>query len=537
MIKLRDYQSTAANAIRRFFAKGGLHVILQSPTGSGKTVIFSYIAENAALKGKKVMVLTDRIELLTQTGGTLEQFGVKPFFIRAGTKFINFKQTVYVAMCQTLRNRIKLDLWSKWLMRDIDLFIIDESHKQDFNYLFETGFLDKKKVIGFTATPQRSGKMRQLALDYEEIIETISVKELVKRGYLVSDDYFGVTGADLNSIKYDAKKGDYSESDMFSRFNSPKLYAGVVKNWLEVAPNTHTLIFCVNIPHAIQTCEEFRKNGIEAKFVVSKMGNPKEPDKDAEQGAWTRYEEKIRLYQLYLDSYGKWSGTRTQIIDQFNRKEFDVLINASILTTGFDCPAIETVIVNRATLSTTLWFQMIGRGSRPSFGKSHFNILDFGDNASRLGHYTSPQFWSLWHDDTSSEDGVAPIKDCGTDSKTGRVMTDKNGIQGCCRMILASYMMCPFCGFIYPKKEAEEIDLKTIMYDTMTRTAVVKKKIKDMTIKELVEYHKMKNHKPPWLWRQLYFRGGVELLKEFAGQNIWKKGTLDRAIAYVSGLK
>ena len=233
--------------------------------------MFSYIAQNIVNKGNKALILTDRTELLNQTGGALEKFGVTPFFIKAGTKYINRNASVYVAMAKTLSNRLKNDIWRKWLKNDIDLIIIDEAHKQDFNYIFQSGLVDLTPTIGFTATPKRTGGMRQLALDYEEIIDTVSVSELIRRGYLVNDEYLGVSGVDLNNMTFDKMKGDYSESEMFGRFNSPKLYAGVVKNWIENCNNTHTIVFCVNIEHVINTCEEFRKNGIEAKFIVSKM--------------------------------------------------------------------------------------------------------------------------------------------------------------------------------------------------------------------------------------------------------------------------
>jgi len=535
MIKLRDYQELGVEGTRRFFAKGGKHALFQAPTGGGKTVIFSYISQNTAAKNKKVLILTDRTELLQQTGGTLEEFGINPFFIRAGTKFLNFNHNVYVAMAQTLRNRIKKPMWSKWILKDIDVVIIDEAHKQDFNYLFESGLLDNKFVLGFTATPKRTGKMRQLALDYEEIIDTVSVQGLVDKGYLVSDDYYGVAGVDLNEVKYDKMKGDYSETDMFSRFNSPKLYAGVVNNWMEVAKDSHTVIFCVNIEHVIHTCEEFQKMGIDSRFLVSKMGKPKEPAQDASEGAWVRYEEKMRLYELYLSSFGKWSGTRTHIINGFKRKDFPVLINAGILTTGFDCPSIETVIVNRATTSVTLWLQMIGRGSRLAPKKTHFNILDFGNNASRLGHYTSPRHWQVWHEDKADGTGVAPVKDCGVDvNGVGKV--DKNKKKGCQRMILASIKICPFCGYIYPDKKAKEAELRAILYDTAEFKAIAVKKISEMNEDELYKYYKMKKHKPAWLWRQLYFRGGSDLLAKFGKSKHWKRGTIEKAVNYVSGL-
>jgi len=531
MIRLRKYQQTGVDDVRDFFKHGGKHVLFQSPTGSGKTVVFSYLAQNVAAKGKKVLILTDRVELLMQTGGSLENFGVKPFFIRAGTTFLNFESNVFVAMCQTLRNRITKKMWQNWITKDIDLIIIDECHKQDFNFLFTSGLVDDKFVVGFTATPQRSGKMRQMALDYEKIIQTVSVSELISMEYLVADDYFGIQGADVSNLSIDAKKGDFDERQMFQSFNTPQLYAGVFKNWSEIAFGTKTIIFCVNIEHCIHTCEEFQKNGVDARFVVSKMSNPTPPEPNSPDGHWTRYEEKIRLFELYHESFGRWSGDRNSIINKFKKGEFNVLINAGILTTGFDEPSIETVVINRATLSPSLWFQMIGRGSRISDDKTHFNLLDFGENATRLGHYTAPQMWSLWHENKPSGEGVPPTKFCGENSRK-----DKNGNDGCNRMIMASTKICPFCGHIYHVEQAKEIDLQGIAYNEQLHAAVKVKKIKDMDLAELFSYYKMKGHKSAWLWRQLYFRGGTKLIEQFGVEQGWKKGTIEKAKQYVSAV-
>ncbi|MGB0881438.1 MAG: DEAD/DEAH box helicase family protein [Vicingaceae bacterium] len=524
-IILRDYQNKGVQLIRNFFKKGGNHAIFRAPTGGGKTIIFSYIAQNVALKKKKVLILTNRSELLMQADGSLSKFGLKPFLIRAGINFLNFNSNAYIAMSQTLRNRVKKDMWKNWIKK-IDLIIIDEAHLQDFNFLFESGLIDNVKTLGFTATPKRTGKMRQLAIDYEEILGSVEVSELIDRNYLVPDDYFGVQGVNLNNVKFDYMKGDYSEQDMFNRFNSPKLYAGVVKNWLQIAPNSHTIVFCVNVEHCIHTCEEFQKNGIDARFITSAKTKPKEPEENATEGDWIKYEEKMRLYNLYIDNFAKWSGNRADLFRKFNNKEFTVLINAGIATTGFDCPAIETVIVNRATTSQTLWLQMIGRGSRTFPGKTHFNILDFGDNASRLGHYTQNQAWSLWHEmgKESDGEGVPPVKECGENRKP-----DKNGKKGCGRIIMASLKICPFCGYITPKSEAKEIDLSGIMYDNKLHRAVAVKKISDMDIDELYDYFKLKKHKSAWLWRQLYFRGGEDLIEKIGKQKGWKLSTVQKS--------
>lgn len=523
MIKLRDYQQKAVDDIRNSFSKGLKKVIVSAPTGAGKTIIFSYVAQNVAAKRKKVLILTDRFELLTQTGGAIKSFGINPYYIQAGTKYLNKQNEVFVAMAQTLRRRVDQKLWINWIKKEIDLVIIDEAHRQEFNYMFENQeeLLKDKFVLGFTATPQRSGSMRQLAIDYEDIIETISVKELVEKGFLVSDDYFGVTGANIEELSVNRLKGDFDEKEMFSRFNSPKLYAGVFKNWMEISPKAKTLIFCVNIEHCIHTCEEFQKNGIDARFVVSGMKEPKEPKKDEKKkGIWVQYEEKVRLYNLYKTSFGKWSGNRGIIIDKFKKGQFPVLINAGILTTGFDDPTIESVVINRATNSASLWLQMIGRGSRIHPSKSSFNILDFGSNASRLGHYTMKRAWSLWHEKVNTGGGVPPVKDC----------------KGCERMIIASIKICPFCGYKYQPKKIKEAALEMLAFNPETHKAIKTKRVNDMNDQEMFDYFKMKKHKMSWLWRQLYYRGGKEKIENFGVEKGWSKGTIEKAINYVSSL-
>lgn len=528
MIKLRDYQENIVQQVRDNFEQGKKSLIVQAPTGAGKTVIFSYIAQQAASRKKKILIVTDRAELLIQTHGALSEFGLHAYKIQAGTRFISQKSDVFVGMTQTLRNRFKNPAWQEWLKNEIDLVIIDEAHIQISNHLFEKKLLQNKFVLGFTATPRRSGKMRQLGIDYEGLIIGPSVAELIERGFLVRDDYFGTKGASLDGLKYSAMKGDFAEKEMFQAFNKSKLYAGVVKNWLEVAKGTKTIVFCVNIEHVIHTVEEFQKNGIDARFVTSSMAQPRPLKLDASEGDKEVYNEKLRLYDLYVESFGYWSGERSRIIKGFKQGDFNVLVNAGIATTGFDVPNIKTVIVNRATLSTTLWLQMVGRGSRIYPGKESFNILDFGENAPRLGHYTAPQNWALWHEASKEGGGVPPMKDCGFDSK-GRVI--KSNKEGCGRMILAAYKVCPFCGFKYPKKKLQEVELNSILFDGHKSRPI--KKITEMTNDELEEYRRVKGHKQAWLWNQLHFRGGEELLQEYARRHHWKPGTIRAALQYV----
>lgn len=537
MISLRPYQENIISLVKKAFLSGKKHVIVQAPTGSGKTVIFSYISLESAKRNKKVLILTDRGELLLQAGGSLKNFGINPFYIQAGCNFINHNHNIYVAMSQTLRRRIDLPQWRKFIQQ-LDLVIIDECHKQEFNYLFESKLLDNKLVIGFTATPKRSGKMRQLALDYEEIISTVSVSELIELGYLVKDDYFGCSSPDVSGVSFDKLKCDYDEKELFSRYNSPVVYAGAVKNYKTICQGpgkssgrgSQAIVFCVNIEHTIKTCLEFRKEGIMAKFIVSDVSKPHLKDfyTEAEKA---RYDERKRIYDLYHDNFIQCSGDRSRVFAEFAQKEIQVLINTGIATTGYDCPGIEAVIALRATLSLSLWLQMIGRGSRPNEGKDSFSILDFGDNAKRLKcHYTQVVRWDLWHSETSGT-GIPPMKECGYDSKGIQIEHGK----GCRRLILASYKICPFCGFKYPDKKQKEIELSTVIFNGKSSVSV--KKISDMNNDELFQYYEMKRHSPTWLWRQLYFRGGVEMLENFGRSKGWTKGTISRSRLFCENLE
>ncbi len=541
MITLRDYQSKGVqDAMHALANMEDRKIVLECPTGGGKTVIFSYIVQRAEQKGSKTLILTDRDELLRGTGGTLENFGVNPGYIKAGRRFDPGFEShkTFVAMAQTLKNRLDKPDWIKWLS-EIDLVIIDECHKQEFNLFFETGILDGKTVIGFSATPKRTGKMRQLGEDYKDIIHTLTVNELIDMGFLKPDMYYGFKNIspDLKGVKKNSN-GDYSESDMFKKYDTPKLYGGLLKAWQEHTPNTITIVFCTNIIHCVRTCKEFVAAGIPAKFLASKMSKPKPPNepepidiKNA-SGDWVRYYEKKAYYDEYIEAMAEYSGPRELLIEQWKQGDFKVMINAGILTTGFDFPAIETVALFRATISEVLYLQMLGRGSRPSndTGKTHFNILDFGRNAERLGGYKMPRKWHLYHE-TKAGQGVPPIKECGLIKDA--MVPDKNGKTGCGDFILASAKICPTCGYIYPeKKEAEDAKVELMYTDFKGKLRSVKP-ISQMDYSELELFAEYSKYEEAWVIIQLYNRGGLPELKKYAKFKGYSPGWVTQTVSRI----
>ena len=124
---------------------------------------------------------------------------------------------------------------------------------------------------------------------------TRPVLELIKLGFLVSDDYYGLDSPDLRNVEFDHKKGDYKDSSLFKQYNSPTAYAGAVKNYQEITPGTKTICFCVNIEHCIRTAIAFNVAGISAKYIVSTLSAPKMPENEENAGKMARYNERKRV--------------------------------------------------------------------------------------------------------------------------------------------------------------------------------------------------------------------------------------------------
>ena len=351
MIKLRPYQEKTINSLRQSMINGNKRLILCLPTGGGKTVVFSYMISRALEKGNKCLILTHRTELLTQAGGTLSNFGLTPEIVNPKNKKLDLNKSLYVAMTKTVLSRI--ENLKDWL-KTFDLIIIDESHLQDFNNLFE--FLPDCFVIGATATPERKGNQLALNSFYQDLINEVSISDLIKAGYLAQPRSFGVQ-IDLKGIK--TKSGDYDNNQVGEMFDKMQLYEGVYNNLQRYAKNKKKIIFSSNIKSSLTLVEKLNKNGLNAK---------------------------------HIDATSK---DREALIKWFKNTPDAILSNVGILTAGFDEPTIECVVLYRATKSLPLFLQMVGRGSRVTENKKEFIILDFGNNIQRHGFWEDTREWSL----------------------------------------------------------------------------------------------------------------------------------------------
>lgn len=369
MIELRPYQTDTIRALRQSMAGGNRKVVLCAPTGAGKTVMFTHMVSEHLKRGGRVLVITDRKELMSQAGGAFERIGLNPELIKAGSN-PDLTLPCHVAMVETLSRRA--ERYATFLASRT-MVIFDEAHKCAHDKLFP--FLSPACfVIGATATPYRSGNQPALDEFYTDIIQDVDTPHLVEQGFLSNADTYGVD-IDLKGIKKVA--GEYDPAQLAQRYEERRVYDGVIQNYNRICPNTKALAFCSNIPSAVSLTTQLANAGLPARCLDSTMSDEDRRDKLA----WLRSTPNA------------------------------ILVSVGILTTGFDEPTIETIILYRATTSLPLFLQMVGRGSRVTETKRRFTILDFGNNVKTHNYWEAERVWSLEKKPNKKQD-VAPVKTC-----------------------------------------------------------------------------------------------------------------------------
>jgi len=372
-----------------------------------------------------------------------------------------------VLMVETLNNQIKkgLDL------NAYDLLVIDEAHIGNFRKVLDkfNGF-----VIGATATPLSNPPLKD---QYNAIVCPIGIEQLIAQGWLATPHTYAMHPVDTSTLQ--TARGEFTEASLDDAFNRPKVYEGVVKEFCSKWRDKKAIVFCVNISATDNTADEFSKQlGADRIFAVHSGQDEKD---------------------------------RPAIIQAFMESTNGILVNCGIATTGFDCPDIEVVVINRATKSVALWLQMVGRASRRTEQKEAFTILDFGENVTRLGFWQEPRDWAyLFENPKKKGEGVAPVKDCAA----------------CGFVAYASARVCANCGAEFPAtaKSKEDIiaTLKLLNYQKSAK--LEGRKIYDIAQNpsDLYDLQRVKKYKQAFIERVLYFANYSEL------QRFWRsKGYTD----------
>lgn len=312
-MKLRDYQKKGIDETI-LALESHKTIMVQSPTGSGKSLIICSLVKWAIDNNKKVLFCVDRKELVEQIKNTLNKAKIICGVIMSKSPTHSFLN-VQVASIQTLSRRNK---------PKADLIIIDEAHATKSKSYTELWNLYKNaQFIGLTATPYRLSGEGFTDL-FEKMIQTTSIKNLVDIGYLVGFKHLICSVPNFDKVG--TKKGEYLDDDVIDELST----APIVDSYLEHCEGKKGIVFAVNIEHSLQIVEKYQERGINAVHV------------DAETP----------------------KAERERIIDNFRKGEIKILSNVGLFTTGFDVPDIAFVQLLRMTKSLSLYLQMVGRGSR-----------------------------------------------------------------------------------------------------------------------------------------------------------------------------
>lgn len=475
--ELRNYQQELVNEVFAKWRSGLQRIMLQLPTGAGKTVLFSAIAQEFVAKGERVLVLAHREELLTQAQEKLESVTQLPVgIIKAGYPS-NPLFPIQVASVATLIRRKTLP--------EAALVICDEAHHSiadSYLKLFE--YYKAAYLLGVTATPARTDG-RGFEDIYQDLILGVSVKDLIEQGYLCKYRLFGAAKL-IDTSKIKSTAGDYNQKDLANLVNTADVLGDIIKAWEKHALNKQTIVFCVNIEHSQAVAQKFLDSGYLAEHIDGET-----PSKE-----------------------------RHEILQRFRAGETRILTNCGIVSEGFDVPGIEAIQCVRPTQSLILWLQMLGRALRPAPNKEYALIIDHTLNFKAHGLPTSDFQWSL---------KPRPINNNG---KALVVCTKCNHVfRPLHHEQKAGFCDCPNCGNrieLEPFKEIGGYTPREVSNDVEAEIIEITNTEVDpvflVELQKLLDIQKSRSYKPYWVF--------AKALEKFPNPSVFDLRHLAQCLGY-----
>ena len=408
---LRPYQEVAVSDACNALDKHG-NTLIVAPTGAGKTIMLSALVGKRHEKGRRVLVIQHRDELVSQNKAKFEK--VNPYIT---TSIVNgtvkhWDGEAVFSMVQTMSRDRNL--------RDrpmFDMVVVDEGHHaaaptymKVINAVLEDN--DSAEIVGFTATPNR-GDGKGLRSVFNNCAHQIELATLIREGFLVRPKSFVIdlgVGEQLDNV---TKRGkEYDMEEVAAIMDRQVINDRIVSEWTEKASGRKTVVFCSTVSHAEHVCDSFINSGVKANFVTG------ETDKDE----------------------------RAQMLHDLEFGDLQVIVNVAVLTEGFDAPPVSCVILTRPCSQKGTMVQMIGRGLRildpelyPNTVKTDCIVMDFGTSIITHGGLDETANLDGAH---KTEGGEAPTKicpDCGSE-------------------VSANTRICPICEHEFQKKVKEALD-------------------------------------------------------------------------------
>ena len=380
---LRPYQLKAKEDILRAW-ESSLHVMLQMPTGTGKTRLFvSLIADIRRHDPEAgVLIVTHRRELVEQISRSLSEHYHLPHGILGGGGSRDIHADILIGSIQTLAGRI--GKWSEVKSPDeirslaesrvqitgighskTDYIIVDEAHHAlapSYRKLWEV--YPEARILGVTATPCRLRKASFAGL-FDTLVESRPMQEFIREGYLADYRYYTVSNKraaiqHVNRLTRFGADGDYLVKDLDACCNLEEEISFLVDCYEAYADGKKGIVYVVNRSHGQRVAERFRERGVAAISI------------DCETPA----------------------DERARALEDFREGKLKVLVNVELFTEGFDCPDIEFVMLARPTRSLALYLQQVGRALRPSPDGGKVVILDTAGLHGRFGLPDRKRDWA-----------------------------------------------------------------------------------------------------------------------------------------------
>lgn len=465
----RPYQQRGVDDVHDAFAEGHTSICYVLPTGAGKTIVFTMMAELAATAGTRTCIIVHRDNLLRQAAVKLHDCGISYSLIAPGRHY--YGDRVAVASKDTLVRRLG--------RYPFEFIVTDEGHhgvSDSYQKIYRS--YPEAHLLFVTATPERLDG-RGLKEVCSKLVLGPSIADLIADGYLIEPIPYGPKRAlDLSGVR--TSMGEYNLRELADAMDRRQITGDALEHYRDLCPGAPAIAFCVSIKHAEDVAAEFAAAGFRAADVHSKM---------PQSEIWRR-------------------------IGGLSDGSVQVLTSCDLISEGTDVPRVSAIIGLRPTQSRAVYLQQIGRGLRPVYTpgidlssragrlaaiaqseKPRCLVIDHAGNTFRFGSADEERDWSLDGRPKRGSSGVAGI-----------------AIRQCpkCFICHKPAPVCPACGHVYiaEAREPEQVDGRLAPIDKAALKRARTEMIRGAgSYSDLKDVARRLGYHPTWAYRIAIQRG------------------------------